>query len=128
VLSGRNILALEAARHNTGNTAITVPAVDIQLAADALQTATGESADTLYGAANGAAYGAVFLFPDLTPRTSRIGSYWEGLGALLATGGAALAALPSSEAERFDKAKPRGFVRLGDYKRRGFRALGYRKQ
>jgi hypothetical protein len=116
VLSGRNILALEAARHNTHNTATLVPAVDIQLAQDALLTAAGQP------------YGAAFLFLDLPPRTSRIGAYWEGLDALLAAGGFALAALPSSDAERFDRAKPRGFVRLGDHKRRGFRALGFRKQ
>jgi hypothetical protein len=115
VLSGRNILALEAARHNTQNTAAAVPAVDILLAKDALQAAAGEP------------YGAVFLFPDLIPRTSRIAAYWEGLGALLEAGGMALAALPSSAAERFDRAKPRGFLRLGDHKRHGFRALGYQK-
>jgi hypothetical protein len=120
VLSGRNILALEAARYNTGNTATIVPAVDILLAGDALQAAAGGLC--------GAAYSAVFLFPDLIPRTSRISAYWDGLGFLLETGGIALAALPSSGAERFDKAKPRGFVRLGDYKRRGFRATGYQKQ
>jgi hypothetical protein len=40
----------------------------------------------------------------------------------------ALIALPSSEAERFDRAKPRGFLRLGGHKRRGFRALGFKKQ
>jgi hypothetical protein len=119
VLSGRNILALEATRHNTGGTAAAVsaePAVDPWLARDALRTAAGED------------YAAAFLFPDLTPRTSRIGAYWEGLGDLLANGGVALAALPSSEAERFDRAKPRGFLRLGGHKRRGFRALGYRKR
>jgi hypothetical protein len=116
VLSGRNILALEAARHNTQNQAAVVPAVDILLGKDALLAAAG------------GLYGVVFLFPDLIPRTSRIGACWEGLAALLETGGIALAALPSSEAERFDRAKPRGFVRLGGHKRRGFRALGFRKQ
>jgi 2-polyprenyl-3-methyl-5-hydroxy-6-metoxy-1,4-benzoquinol methylase len=117
VLSARNILALEAARHNTRKAAAVsaVPAVDIQLAQDALLAAAGGP------------YGAVFLFPDLTPRTSRIGAYWDGLGAVLASGAAALAALPSSEAERFDRAKPRGFLRLGDHKRHGFRALGFRQ-
>jgi hypothetical protein len=114
VLSGRNILALEAARHNLQNAADLVPAVDILLGKDALSAA--------------APYGAVFLFPSLVPKTSRIGAYWEGLGALLETGGIALAALPSSDAERFDRAKPRGFVRLGGHKRHGFRALGFRKQ
>jgi hypothetical protein len=114
VLSGRNILALEAARHNLHNAAELVPAVDLLLGRDALSAA--------------APYGAAFLFPDPVPRTSRIGAYWEGLDALLETGGIALIGLPSSEAERFDRAKPRGFVRLGGHKRHGFRALGFRKQ
>jgi hypothetical protein len=116
VLSGRNILALEAARHNTLCGAAAVPAVDILLGRDALLNAAGGP------------YGAVFLFPDLGPRTSRIGAYWEGLDTLLETGGIALIALPSSEAERFDRAKHRGFLRLGGHKRRGFRALGFKKQ
>ena len=115
VLSGRNILALEAARHNTLNVAATIPVADLLLGKDALLAA----AEGLYGAA--------FLFPDLGPRAGRAGACWEGLDALLATGGIALAALPSSGAERFDRAKPRGFVRLGGCKRHGFRALGFRK-
>jgi hypothetical protein len=116
VLSGRNILALEAARHNLAGAAQLVPAVDILLSRDALLAAAGSP------------YGAVFLFPDMVPRTGRIGAYWEGLGALLAPGGIAIAALPSSEAERFDREKPRGFVRLDDHKRHGFRALGSEKR
>jgi hypothetical protein len=114
VLSGRNILALEATRHNLNGTARVVPAVDILLSRDALLAAAGKP------------YGAVFLFPGMVPQTSRIGAYWEGLGALLREpGGIAVIALPSSGAERFDREKPRGFVRLGDHKRHGFRALGY---
>jgi hypothetical protein len=114
VVSGRNILALEAARHNLHNAAELVPAADLLLGKDALLAA--------------APYGAAFLCPDLVPGTRRIGAYWEGLDALLEAGGVALAALPSSDAERFDRAKPRGFIRLGSHKRHGFRALGFRKQ
>jgi hypothetical protein len=117
VLSGRNILALEAARHNTRGVAATVaPAVDLLFGAEALLAAAG------------GLYGAVFLFPDLVPQTSRINACWEGLAALLASGGIALVALPSSAAERFDRAKTRSFVRLGGHKRHGFRALAFKKQ
>jgi hypothetical protein len=117
VLSGRNILALLAAKHNLGNAAV-VPAVDIAFSRDTLAAAPGKP------------YGAVFLFPGQVTR--RLDAYWEGLGALLReTGGLAVIALPSTEAERFDRTKPRGFVRLGahrgDHKRHGFRALGYKK-
>jgi hypothetical protein len=121
VLSGRNILSLEAARHNLRGAARIVPAVDILLSRDALQAASGSPAA-------GTLYGAVFLFPGLVPRTSRIGAYWEGLEAILEPGGIAVITLPSSGAERFDREKPRGFVRMGDHKRHGFRALGYGKR
>jgi hypothetical protein len=116
ILSGRNILALEASRHNLGGEVRMVPAVDIALSRDALLAAADMP------------YSAVFLFPGLVPGTSRIGAYWEGLEALLEPGGIAVAALPSAQAERFDRKKPRGFVRLGDHKRHGFRALGYKKR
>jgi hypothetical protein len=116
VLSGRNILALEASRHNLGGDVRMVPAVDIALSRDALRTAAGMP------------YGAVFLFPSLVPRTNRIGACWEGLDALLEPGGIAVTTLPSTPAERFDREKPRGFVRLADHKRHGFRALGYEKR
>jgi hypothetical protein len=116
VLSGRNILALEASRHNLGGEVRMVPAVDIALSRDALLAAADMP------------YGAVFLFPDLVPRTSRIGAYWEGLEALLEPGGIAVTTLPSAQAERFDREKPGGFIRLGDHKRHGFRALGYEKR
>jgi hypothetical protein len=118
VLSGRNILALLAAKHNLGNATV-VPAVDILFNREALLAASEKP------------YGAVFLFPGQVTR--RLDAYWEGLGALLReTGGLAVIALPSSEAERFDRGKPRGFVRLGahkgDHKRHGFRAMGYEKR
>jgi hypothetical protein len=116
VLSGRNILALEASRHNLGGEVRMIPAVDIALSRDALLAAADMP------------YGAVFLFPDLVPGTSRIDAYWEGLEALLEPGGIAVTALPSAQAERFDREKPGAFVRLGDHKRHGFRALGYKKR
>jgi hypothetical protein len=50
----------------------------------------------------------------------------------------ALLSLPAAEAERFDRKKPgpgggedpgeKGFIRLGDIKRQGFRAMGFRKE
>jgi hypothetical protein len=134
VLSGRNILALEAARHNIllalGNTTagigerdtlstgapeiVLVPAVDLSM-----------DRERLSEAAQGR-FGFIAAFPELVPQTDRLDAYWEGLAALLVPGGMAVIGLPSSEAERFDRKKPKGFTRLGDIKRHGFRALGYR--
>jgi hypothetical protein len=130
VLSGRNILALEAARHNTAavlkaaarpEPAI-VPAADLQLGVSAL-----------LNAAAGEKYRFIAAFPELLPRSSltretdQLAALWESLTPLLASGGVFIAAFGSTDAERFDRKKPGGFTRLGDIKRKGFRALSYRR-
>jgi precorrin-6B methylase 2 len=134
VLSGRNILGLEAAAHNmayhvrhNGEAAV-VPAVDFQLGGPALCEA-----------ADGRQYGCIIAFPELLPQGSRpktakdhqdcdqLATLWEALPPLLAEGGFFLAAFGSSDAERFDRKKPAGFSRLGGIKRNGFRALAYNK-
>jgi hypothetical protein len=124
VLSGRNILALEASRHNLQGRALMVPAVDILVNSGELLAAL-ENTDS--GGPKGR-YNMVILFPEAVPQTNRINAYWEGLGELLEPGGIALIALPASQAERFDREKPKDFSRLGDFKRHGFRALAYRKK
>jgi hypothetical protein len=121
VLSGRNILALEAAGDNLGQPGpgpdrAIVPAPDILTGAGALRKTLGQGEE---------GFGFIAVFPGPDPRARRIDALWEGLGELAKHGGINLVVLPSSEAERFDRKKPRGFIRLGDLKRRGFRALAY---
>jgi hypothetical protein len=146
ILHGRNILALEAARDNTaaaypgGKGPIrVVPGVDLALDAELLRRApdghTGE----------GPAYRFIAAFPQIVPqsttavpRTGRFEDLWKALGSLILPGGAALLSLPAAEAERFDRKKPGaqggeasgegGFIRLGDIKRQGFRAMAFRKE
>jgi len=129
VLSGRNILALEAARHNVSRMAArdgtadstVVPAADLRLGRQALLEA-----------ADGKRYAGIAAFPELLPQSSlpkgtdQLAALWDALLPLLAPGGVFLAAFASSEAERFDRKKPAGFARLGGIKRNGFRALAYR--
>ena len=73
----------------------------------------------------------IAAFPELIPQsllskgTDQIRSIWESLPALLTAGGAIIAGFSSVNAERFDRVKPAGFSRLGEIKRKGFRALGY---
>jgi hypothetical protein len=126
LLHGRNILALEAARDNilAGGPAPDLrilPGVDLRLDRDRIIAALG--------AAPGEAgrCGCIAAFPQAVPQTSRLDSLWEALRDLLLPGGLALLALPAAEAERLDRRKPPGFTRLGDLKRRGFRALAYRR-
>jgi hypothetical protein len=120
VLSGRNILSLEAARRNLeraagdgASPAKIVPAVDIAISQEELALS------------GGGGYGLIVLFPELVPGTGRIAAYWEGLAALLAENGIAVIALNAFSAEKFDRNKGAGFTRLGDFRRDGFRALAY---
>jgi len=133
VLSGRNILALEAARYNVlqnvrqnvlqsdGTTAV-VPAADLRLSEKALLQAAG-----------GRPFGCIAAFPELLPQSSlpkgvdQLGAIWDAIPPLLADGGVFLVTFSSSDAERFDRKKPAGFTRLGSVKRNGFRALAYRR-
>jgi hypothetical protein len=130
VFSGRNILALEAARYNTlralgesgGETEIDlIPAVDIALDREALAASPREGGAADHG------YGLIAVFPDEARQTGRWDAWWDALAELLSPGGILLAGLSASGADRFDRRKPGGFTRLGEIKRKGFRALGYRK-
>jgi SAM-dependent methyltransferase len=138
ILHGRNILALEAARDNTataypgGKGPIRiVPGVDLALDAEILRRAPAGH--------TGEGYRFIAAFPELVPRTGRLGDIWKALGTLLLPGGTALLSLPAAEAERFGRQKPGhggegeipgqgGFIRLGDLKRQGFRAMAFRKE
>jgi hypothetical protein len=121
VLSGRNVLALEAARHNVSRLAAVVPAADLRLGGQALLEAAG-----------GGKYACLAAFPELLPQSSlpkgtdQLASLWGAVPPLLAAGGLLLVTLASSDAERFDRRKPAGFTRLGGIRRDGFRALAYR--
>jgi hypothetical protein len=132
VLSGRNILALEAARRNVqaagnGKTSpeiLLLPAADLSHCGDIARKAAGaEAAEESAGP-----FGFIAAFPEAVPRVDGSSLCWEGFTGLLAAGGIALASLPSPEAERLDRKKPSLFTRLGDLRRKGFRALAYRKQ
>jgi len=130
VLSGRNALSLEAARHNAGSAngaeTKTVLAVDLELGRDALLEAGGGQ------------YAFIAAFPELLPQSSmskaakasqdadQLAAIWNSLPPLLAAGGLFLASFGSSDAERFDRKKPRGFTRLGSVKRNGFCAQAYK--
>jgi hypothetical protein len=144
VLSGSNILALEAAAHNVAQmvsqnvmhdvvhkaqrnierknriAATVVPVADLSLGGPALAEAAG-----------GQQYGCIIAFPELLPQsllpkgTDQLAALWNALPSLLSENGIFIAAFGSSDAERFDRKKPPGFSRLGSIKRDGFRALAY---
>jgi len=115
VLSGRNILGLEAARHN-------IKAADAEIRPCVAIT---------HELGMGHKYGFIAAFPELIPQSllpkeaDQFQALWAALSALLTAGGVFIAGFSSVNAERFDRVKPHGFRRLGDIKRKGFRALGY---
>jgi hypothetical protein len=69
----------------------------------------------------------IAAFPEIVPQTNMIDSFWQGLLTLAAPSGLVIVGLSSGEAERFDRKKPKDFSRLGDIRKKGFRALAYRK-
>lgn len=117
VIAGRNILALEAAKQNLlpGSASELVPAIDPDLS----------SADLLN--AGGRTFPLLFLFPEAVPKTDRWSAYWAGFEKLMAKGSMFCIGLSATEADRFDKIKQRGFQRVGDIKRQGYRVLAYQK-
>jgi hypothetical protein len=128
-VSGRNILALEAARHNIECLAPLAEEAAAKEAAGpelSVVPAVELSPGGLAGLPEGG-FGFIAAFPETVPRTDRREALWGGLTAFLAPGGLALVSLSSSEAERLDRKKPPGFRRLGNLKRSGFRALAYEK-
>ncbi|MDR0568428.1 MAG: methyltransferase [Spirochaetaceae bacterium] len=114
-LAGRNILALEASRHNLRRalSATICSIVDLETHRDVLVREKG--------------YDFIAGFPETVPQTDRLRAHWDGLESLLSSEGVAVLSFPSAEAERFDRKKPKSFARIGDVKRNGFRALAYRK-
>jgi hypothetical protein len=121
VLSGRNILALAAAGAAPGLSAIEpsiVPAADILLDSGRIRAAGG----------TGEGFGLIAFFPETVPESDRREAQWEGFGRLAAPGGIVIAGMASAEAERFDRKKLPDFTRAGDIKRKGFRAMAYRKK
>lgn len=118
VFFSRNILALEASRYNMAQERVfTIPGLDLSINRKSLAAALEPEGPT---------YDLIIGFPQFVPQTDRIIPLWEGIRELLSPGGIGIMALPASEAERFDRKKPSGFNRLGDCKRHGFRAVGYR--
>ena len=114
VFSGANAVALAAARSALnaalpGARASIIPAADISLDRQRIEAA--------------GRFALIAFFPEKSPETA-----WQGLSGLAAPGGIIIAGMSSVQAERFDRKKPPLLHRLGDLKRKGFRALAYQVQ
>ncbi|MDR2159937.1 MAG: methyltransferase [Treponema sp.] len=122
-LSGRNILSLEAAAHNIRTALASAPPDGAGPPAIRIVPAVEPGAVL----PEDPAFSFIAAFPEPVPRTERTAAFWEAFSRLLRPGGLLLLTLPSPEAEKFDRKKPGAYVRAGDLRRGGFRALGYRK-
>ncbi len=129
-LCGRNILALDSAARN-------LAASSDRATGAASPTASGSDAittlplvDPAFGIPellqNASACFRLFAaFPDFVPRTDRIAAFWRAASALTAPDSWFLAAAQSAGLGRLDRAKPASFIRAGELKRDGFRAIAY---
>ena len=71
-------------------------------------------------------YDLVVEFPDLTPRVDTIDQSWAEAARLLKAGAGYVAAMPSSAMDRFERRRPKGFVRLTERKKKGFACAAWR--
>ena len=136
ILSGRNAIALSACRaalekaraaKNTEGTPPSAPGLHIVAAADIFLDRERLAAAGKHNNEDGEVFSLIAFFPVQVPESKRGEEDWEGLSCLTAKNGIVIAAMSSAEAERFDRKKPPLFIRMGDIKRKGFRALAYRK-
>ena len=123
LLSGRNILSLSGARHNLRNyfNSISIlPVMDIYHEREKIKLNFTELTGEKWG--NGFNFIAFLPSPHHNENTA-----WDGINDLAAPGSLILTCLPSSMADRFNKKKKRGFSRIGEIKRAGYRAMAYSK-
>lgn len=71
-------------------------------------------------------YDLVVEFPDLTPRVDTIDQSWAEAARLLKAGAGYVAAMPSTAMDRFERRRPKGFVRLAERKKKGFACAAWR--
>ena len=132
ILAERNILSLVLSRYNTAialKDLKTKSSVQIVCAADLYldrEKILGEAEKAIPGTGS-RGFPFIAAFPEFIPQVDIIESLWEGFAALASPQGIVLTGFSSAEAERFDRKKPKDFSRLGDLRKKGFRALAYKK-
>ena len=132
VLSGRNILALAASRHNLMAVSSGVPAenptIQVQRQVPEIIPCADIYLDPERLTESGKRiFHFIAYFPEIVPGTDCHKSAWEGLVKLAESGAIVIAAMNSTDAEHFDKKKHPAFTRMGDVKQKGVRAMAYLK-
>jgi hypothetical protein len=120
ILSGRNIISLKASHFNCEKNNLPseiFPTVDVGFNQHKIENLFGDDDSPRL----------IITFPESIPTIDRFGAIWDGLFHLLRSGDIAITGFTSSEADRFDKIKPKGFSRMNDVKRDGFRVIAYKR-
>ncbi|MBU0928506.1 MAG: hypothetical protein KKA67_12210, partial [Spirochaetes bacterium] len=119
-LCGRDSLALAASAANLGSgpAGARADGDSVPAPAVAAYAFTAELPD--------ASYDLVAEQPDITPRVDTFDSCWSEAARVLKRGGSYVSAMPSAAMDRFEKRRPKGFVRVAERKKKGFACAAWR--
>jgi len=102
----------------------------LAVAASARNLALGSSpAATSYAFASelpDASYDLMVELPDIVPRVDTVDASWANAARALKRGGSFVAAMPSSAMDRFERRRPKGWVRIAERKKKGFACAAWR--
>lgn len=73
-----------------------------------------------------ATYDLLVEHPDIVPRVDTFGDSWSSAMSVLKLGGSFVAAMPSTAMERFERQRPKGWVRLAERKKKGYACAAWR--
>jgi 16S rRNA G1207 methylase RsmC len=120
ILSGRNIISLKASQYNCEKNNVqskTFPIVDVGFNQHEIEHLLGDDENPRL----------IITFPESIPMVERFSAIWDGLAVPLRAGDIAIAGFTATESDRFDKIKPKGFSRMQEIKRDGFRVIAYKR-
>jgi 16S rRNA G1207 methylase RsmC len=121
ILSGRNIISLRASQYNCEKNNVPshiFPSIDVGFNQNKIENLFGGDDNTPR---------LIITFPETIPMIDRFPAIWEGLHKLLRAGDIVITGFTATEADRFDKIKPKGFSRMNDLKRDSFRVMVYQR-
>lgn len=127
-LSGRDSMALRASRANVlANLGVPVVGASSPAREASVAILPGYDIEVSTGALAEGTLGCLAIFPELCPERDWVPGAWRTAARLLRQGGELCVSASATEAQRFDKVRPKGFTRGPDIKRDGFRAMLFAK-
>jgi len=125
-LCGRDAFALAATRRNLVAARVPHPGPPLEApGAEAKSEGSGLAVPFSWDLP-AAAYDLVAERPDLVPRLDPGPLAWAEAARVLKRGGSYLVAMPSTAMDRFERQRPKGFVRIAERRRKGFVCAAWR--